>query len=202
MGKRYGYIRVSTVHQNLDIQKEAVLNAGVSEENLFEDHGKSGKNAEREGLKGLLSIVEEGDEIVVWKLDRLGRSVNDLSNIIRDCRARNIAVISVKDGINTSDTSPIAKAMVNLLSTFAEMERDFILERTQAGIDRAKANGTAFGRKPVNKKNYAQAVEMYLTGKYTVPEVLGKFDGLTEATFYRRLKKARDEQAAAALKNE
>ncbi|MGF9741611.1 recombinase family protein [Priestia megaterium] len=194
MAKTYGYVRVSTVHQNLDIQKEAVLNAGVSEENLFEDR-VSGKNMERAGLTSLLEVVQEGDTIVVWKLDRLGRSVNDLSKMITDFRERNITVISVKDGVNTSDSTPLAKAMINLLSTFAEMERDFILERTQAGVERAKSNGTQFGRKPVNKKNYAQAVEMYMTGKYTVPEVLGKFDGLTEATFYRRLKKARDEQA-------
>lgn len=190
-GKIYGYARVSTVHQDLTLQIEALKQAGVPEENIFADHGKTGANMEREALKQLLSVVQEGDTIIVKKLDRLGRSVSQVTTLVDELSKKGIYIKSLDDNIDTSNDSAMAKAMLQLLAMFAEMERNFILERTRPAIEAAKQKGVKFGAKRKKEKEYQMAVEMYLTGKYTVPEVLNKFTDLSEATFYRRLREAR-----------
>jgi DNA invertase Pin-like site-specific DNA recombinase len=190
MGKIYGYARDSILHQDLILQIESLKQAGVPVENIYLDK-MTGKKFERESLKKLLSIVEPGDIIIVKKLDRLGRSVSQVTSIVDELSNKGIYLKSLDDNVDTSNDSPMAKAILQLFAMFAEMERNFILERTKPAIEEAKQKGVKFGAKRKKEKEYQLAVEMYLTGNYTVQEVLNKFSDLSEATFYRRLREAK-----------
>src|SRR4051812_36787151 len=130
----YGYGRVSTLNQDLALQVEALKNYGIAEENIFKDK-KTGKNLDREQLQNLLNVVKAGDIIIVNKLDRLGRSVSQVTTLIDDLTKKGIYVKSISDGVDTSNNSTMSKAMLQMLLMFAEMERNFIMERTQPAIE-------------------------------------------------------------------
>ncbi len=140
----FGYARVSTHQQSLDLQIEALKNAGVKSSRIFTDK-LSGKNIDRAGLDLLRLKVEEGDVILVTKLDRLGRDTADMIQLIKEFDDMKVAIRFLDDGISTEGT--MGKMVVTILSAVAQAERHRILERTNEGRLDAKLRGVKFGRK-------------------------------------------------------
>jgi DNA invertase Pin-like site-specific DNA recombinase len=140
----FGYARVSTSTQSLDIQVKALQEAGVEEHRIFTDK-RSGSHMERDGLRLLRLKVESGDGILVKKLDRLGRDTADMIQLIKEFDDLGVAVRFLDDGISTEGT--MGKMVVTILSAVAQAERQRILERTNEGRLEAKAKGVKFGRK-------------------------------------------------------
>lgn len=137
----YGYARVSTTEQNLTMQVEALSGC----DRIFSDKA-SGSLSSRPALDELLSIVQDGDTITVWKIDRLGRSVAHLSALMSDLRDKGVHVRSIKDGFDTAGS--FGRFMFTMLAGLAELERENIATRCEAGRTSAKARGVKFGRKP------------------------------------------------------
>lgn len=144
-GRKIGYARVSTKDQRLRMQRDG-LNAAACTL-IFEDHGVSGRYASRAGLDAMLAELRAGDTVVVFKLDRLGRSVLHLADLLVRFQRDGIHFCSLSEGINT--TTPGGKLVYHLFSAFAEFQRDIIVENTMAGLDAARKNGARLGRKPV-----------------------------------------------------
>ncbi len=142
---RIGYARVSTCDQSLDLQIDALRKAGC--EQIFEDRGISGVATDRPGLEKALAALGEGDTLVVWRLDRLARSMRDLTDTITALHAREIGFQSICEHIDVS--SAFGEFVLHILSAVAHFERALIVERTRAGMAAAKARGAKFGRKPV-----------------------------------------------------
>ena len=146
----FGYARVSTSQQSLDIQVKALQGEGVRTNRIFTDK-ESGSHANREGLQMLRLKVEEGDVILVKKLDRMGRDTADMIQLIKEFDEIGVSIRFLDDGISTEGV--MGKMVVTILSAVAQAERQRILERTNEGRVEAKAKGIKFGRKPtVNKK--------------------------------------------------
>ena len=141
----FGYARVSTSAQSLDLQIRVLKDAGVKQSRIFSDTG-TGSHMEREGLALLRVKVEEGDIVLVKKLDRLGRDTVDMIGLIKEFDALGVAVRFLDDGISTE--GEMGKMVVTILSAVAEAERARILERTNEGRLEAKSKGVRFGRKP------------------------------------------------------
>jgi len=137
-----GYARVSTQDQNLDLQIEALTNAGC--EKLFHDK-TSGSRAERPGLSKVLEALREGDTLVVWKLDRLGRSVKNLVDLVSTLQKQGIQFKSLTDAIDTSTSS--GRFFFHVMASRAQMERELTVERTRAGLEVARKLGRKGGRK-------------------------------------------------------
>lgn len=140
----FGYARVSTSKQSLDIQINQLKEAGVEERRIFTDKS-TGSNTERTGLDLLRMKVEEGDNILVTKLDRLGRSTIDMVTLIEEFSRSNVGVVFLNDGIDTK--GPMGLMVITILSAVAQAERSRILERTNEGRIDAIAKGIKFGRK-------------------------------------------------------
>ena len=143
-----GYARVSTGQQDLQLQLDALKVAGVSKANLYTDK-ISGSKAARPGLDQCLSQLKPGDTLVVWRLDRLGRSVRHLIDVIEDLRQRGVGFKSLRDGaIDTTTAS--GKLIFHIFTALAEFERSLIQERTRAGLSVARARGRLGGRPPMS----------------------------------------------------
>lgn len=140
----FGYARVSTSQQSLDIQIRTLKEAGVAASRIFTDKA-SGSNTEREGLDLLRMKVEEGDVILVKKLDRLGRDTADMIQLIKEFDEQGVAVKFLDDGISTE--GDMGKMVVTILSAVAQADRQRILERTNEGRQEAKLKGIKFGRR-------------------------------------------------------
>ena len=139
-----GYARVSTPDQSLDLQRDALLAAGCDPHHLYTDIA-SGAKADRPGLEAALHYIREGDTLVVWKLDRLGRSLKHLIETVHALDARGIGFKSLQEHIDT--TTPGGKLVFHVFAALAEFERDLIGERTRAGLKAARARGRTGGRK-------------------------------------------------------
>jgi DNA invertase Pin-like site-specific DNA recombinase len=127
------------------LQLDALVDAGVQKRDVFADVTSGSKTAiERPGMKKLLAYVEPGDTVVVWRVDRLGRSLIDVLNTVNLLRDRGVNLRSISDGIDPTTTS--GRLMLNMLATLAEYERELIVERVNAGITAARESGTRFGR--------------------------------------------------------
>ncbi|EOX9506573.1 TPA: recombinase family protein [Citrobacter amalonaticus] len=156
-----GYVRVSTNEQNTDLQREALERSGC--EQIFEEK-MSGTVANRPALKKLLRTLKEGDTLVVWKLDRLGRSMRNLVLLVDELRQRGIHFRSLTDSIDTS--SPMGRFIFHIMSALAEMERELIVERTLAGLAAARAKGRVGGRRPkLSTEQWAQAGRLIAAGE-------------------------------------
>jgi|SRR5438046_4622866 len=178
-----GYARVSTLEQTLDLQKDALSKSGCSK--FFTDT-ISGAKTERKGLDEALAYVRSGDTLVVWKLDRLGRSLPHLISILNGLKERGIHFISLTDHIDT--TTPGGKLIFHMMGALAEYERDLIRERTNAGLQAARARGRkGGGKKTVTPQKAAMAQELYNSRTKTVKEIC-KGLGMSRATFYRYVK--------------
>jgi len=179
---KYGYARVSTDDQNPDLQLSALKQAGCKK--TFVDEGKSGATLSRPALLRCLKQLERGDTLVVWKLDRLGRSVRDLVNILHDLSARGIQFQSLTEQIDT--THPLGKAMLHMVALLAELERGLIVERTKAGQLAAKKRGVKFGAKPkLSAAQVNHARQLIEHGK-KAPEVAALLN-VSRATLWRAL---------------
>lgn len=139
---KIGYARVSTDDQNLDLQRQALDAAGCDK--IFEDHGVSGSATTRDGLDQALALATEGCILVVWKLDRQGRSLPHLIEIITSLRDRGVGFHSLQEQIDT--TSAGGRFYLHILAALAEFEREMIRDRTKAGMQAAKQRGVRIGR--------------------------------------------------------
>ena len=150
-----GYARVSTEDQNLDLQRDALARAGCGR--IFEDR-RSGAKTERPGLLAALDYARAGDGLVVWRLDRLGRSLSDLIALVRRMEGASVQLRSLTEGIDTSTLN--GRLTFHLFASLAEFER--ARERTRAGLDAARARGRTGGRKHrLSPERRAHAVELY-----------------------------------------
>lgn len=158
---KIGYARVSTNEQDLSYQIQLLEKAGC--ERIFQDK-ISGVKSERPGLDELNNFAREGDIVMIWKFDRLGRSLIDLINIINSFNSKNIGVISLTDSIDT--TTSHGKLFFHITGAFAEFERNLIKERTNAGLALAKSQGRVGGRKPaINKEQKLLIESLFNEGK-------------------------------------
>jgi DNA invertase Pin-like site-specific DNA recombinase len=176
-----GYARVSTKEQNLDAQIDALNAAGC--ERIFSDK-ISGLKADRPGLTQALDFAREGDSIVVWKLDRLGRSMKGLVDLAAELERRKINLCSLTDGIDT--IAPAGRFFFHVMAALAVMERELMLERTKAGLEAAKRAGRVGGRKRLMTPSKVDAARKLLdTG--TPPKDVANTIGVSVATLYRHL---------------
>jgi DNA invertase Pin-like site-specific DNA recombinase len=141
---KYGYARTSTDDQTTALQLAALKKARCP--HIFEDKGLTGATTKRPALARCLRTLRAGDTLVVWKLDRLGRSLSDLITMLDDFRDRGIRFQSLTEAIDTE--TPTGRAMWEMIGGLAELERSLITERTRAGVQAAKRRGVKFGRKP------------------------------------------------------
>lgn len=140
---KIGYARVSTRDQNLDLQIDALRQAGCSDTYIYKEHF-TGSSKERPQLKKLLEQVREGDVVVTWKLDRLGRSLSDLVHIVNEIEGKGAGLLFIKNNIDT--TTIHGKLFFHIFAAIAEFERELIRERTMAGLESARARGRKGGR--------------------------------------------------------
>jgi DNA invertase Pin-like site-specific DNA recombinase len=174
-----GYARVSTTDQNLALQKEALEKAGC--ERIYEDT-ISGTRAERPGLTKALEMLRSGDTLVVWKLDRLGRSVKNLIALVGEINTNGIHFRSLTDSIDTGTTS--GRFFFHVMASLAEMERELIIERTRAGLEVARALGRKGGRKRTMTDSKIDSAKKLLSSGVP-PRDVAKDLGVSLATLYR-----------------
>lgn len=151
----WGYARISTGGQDADLQRRALLAAGVEPAHLVEDVA-SGTRTERPGLDRLFGELREGDELVVWRLDRLGRSLSHLVELLDALGRRGVGFRSLTEALDT--TTATGRLMAHIVASFAEFERELIVERTRAGLEAARASGKTLGRAPAASRAQATAV--------------------------------------------
>ena len=178
----FGYARVSTSQQSLDIQVKALKAQGVKENRIFSDK-MSGAHVSREGLNLLQVKVEEGDVILVKKLDRLGRDTADMIQLIKKFDEIGVSVRFLDDGISTEGT--MGKMVVTILSAVAQAERQRILERTNEGRIEAKAKGVKFGRKRTIDRKKVRKLHENGTGAIAIARQMK----IGRSTVYKLLKK-------------
>ncbi|MEY0952138.1 recombinase family protein [Providencia manganoxydans] len=176
-----GYVRVSTQDQNLDLQTEALTRSGC--EKIYEDK-ISGVRVERPGLTRALEMLREGDTLVVWKLDRLGRSVKQLVDMVGELHKQGIQFKSLTDAIDTG--TPAGRFFFHVMASLAEMERELIIERTRAGLDAAKQLGRRGGRKPKMTSSKIESAKKLLASGIP-PRDVAKDLGVSVPTLYRWL---------------
>jgi DNA invertase Pin-like site-specific DNA recombinase len=182
MGDLIGYARVSTGEQNPDLQLDALTAAGCAR--VFSDTA-SGALDKRPQLDALLDYVRLGDVLVVWRLDRLGRSVRHLTETVNTLAERGVGFRSLTEGIDT--TTPAGKLIFHVFAALAEFEREIIRERTRAGLDAARARGRKGGRRPkMTPAKLATARQLY-DGKAHTVEQIAEIVGVSRATLYRHL---------------
>lgn len=187
-----GYMRVSKIDgsQTTDLQRDALLAAGVSPEHLYEDHA-SGKTEDRPGLLNCLKALREGDTLVVWKLDRLGRDLHHLINTVHNLTGRGVGLkVLTGHGAAIDTTTAAGKLVFGIFAALAEFERELISERTRAGLASARARGRKGGR-PFKMTTAKLRLAMAAMGK---PETrvgdLCKELGITRQTLYRHISPA------------
>lgn len=181
----YGYARVSTKDQTVDLQTNALKEAGC--EKVYMDVGISGSQVSRPQLDELLGKLSEGDTLTVWRLDRLGRSTVHLCTLTEDFRQRGISFQSLHEHIDTSSSA--GKAFLGFMAVLAEFERDLIRDRVNAGIKAAQKRGKHCGRRrKLNRAQIAMARQMKDDGK-PVGEILSVLR-VSRMTLYRALKAA------------
>ena len=182
MKQRIGYARVSTDDQNLDLQRDALHKASCK--TIYEETA-SGKSADRPQLANCLKALRAGDTLVVWRLDRLGRSLPDLVKIIGDLEQRGVAFESVTEKIETS--SATGKLVFHVFAALAEFERNLIRERTRAGLAAARSRGRKGGRKPsLNSKQVREIKAILRDPEAQVSDVARKY-GVSRTTLYKHV---------------
>ncbi|TCW80983.1 DNA invertase [Burkholderia sp. SRS-46] len=174
-----GYARVSTVEQTLDLQRDALQAAGAF--NIYEDKA-SGKTADRPELEHCLKALRDGDTLVVWRLDRLGRNLQDLIRIVGELDERGVKLKSVKESIDTA--GPTGKLVFHMFGALAEFERELVRERTLAGLEAARARGRHGGRPlALDAKQHKAALAMMKNRDISVAEISRQF-GVSRSTLY------------------
>ena len=178
-----GYARVSTEDQNLDLQNDALKQAGCDK--IIEEKA-SGAKTDRAGLDEALSFLRKGDTLVVWKLDRLGRSLQHLIQVVNQLREKGIYFRSIQESLDTSSSG--GKLIFHIFGALAEFERDVIRDRTMAGLAAARARGRVGGRpKIMTDKKVRLAKTLLADHTNTIDDVCQTL-GVSRATLYRYLK--------------
>lgn len=182
-----GYARCSTDEQDLTVQRGRLRELGVAEDRVYLDHGLTGTNRERPGLREALAAVRSGDTLVVPKLDRLARSVPDARAIGDSLSARGVKLSL--GGQVYDPTDPMGKMFFNILATFAEFEVDLLRMRTREGMAVAKAKGKLQGKKPkLSDKQQRELRRMHGTGEYSIADLADAFS-VSRPTVYRVLQR-------------
>nr|BCU01035.1 putative resolvase [uncultured bacterium] len=189
MAMLIGYARVSTTDQELRLQLDALAAAGC--EKVFTDKA-SGVKANRTGLAEALAFAREGDSLVVWKLDRLGRSMKGLIDLAAELEQRKVDLRSITDGIDTSGAA--GRFFFHVLAAMATMERELIQERTRAGLQAAKRAGTRLGRPSVMTPQKLRAARKLLADEAMDAKEVAATVGVSVGTLYRHLAKLRAEE--------
>jgi len=180
-----GYARVSTDDQNLNLQRDALQQAGCQK--IYEDH-LSGVKAARPGLGLALEVARAGDVLVVWRLDRLGRSLKDLIQLTETLKEQGIGLQSLQESITTTSSS--GQLIFHLFGALAEFERNLIRERTQAGLTAARARGRKGGRpKVLDPVKRQLAVKLYHERQTTIDEIC-RMMGISKPTLYQYVAEA------------
>ncbi len=179
---KFGYARVSTDNQSLDLQLDALLKAGV--ERTYSEH-ESGIRWDRPQFNEMMCQLRQGDVVVVYKLDRLGRSTKQLIDLIDEFNTLGIDFISLQDQIDT--TSAMGRFFFRNLASLSELERDLISERTKDGLAAARARGRVGGRPKVEARKVDLAMKMYESKDYSTSEICAAA-GISQGTLYKYLK--------------
>jgi len=182
MSQRIGYARVSTDDQNLDLQRDALTRSGCI--TIYEETA-SGKSATRIELAHCLKSLRSGDTLVVWRLDRLGRSLSDLVKIIGDLERQGIPFESLSEKIDTGSAS--GKLQFHVFAALAEFERNLIRERTLAGLTAARARGRVGGRKPKLNEKQIREIKILLTDPAAQVKDIAERYGVSRTTLYKRV---------------
>jgi DNA invertase Pin-like site-specific DNA recombinase len=178
---RIGYARVSTQDQRLDAQHEALRASGCDK--VFDDT-MSGRVSDRPGLQRVMDTLREGDTLVVWKLDRLGRSVKQLVDLVSHIEEVGINFVSLTDSIDTS--TPAGRFVFRVMASLAEMERELTVERTRAGLETARLRGRVGGRRRLMTDSKVEAARQLLGNGVPAQEVASNLS-VSVATLYRWL---------------
>lgn len=177
-----GYARVSTDDQSCAMQREALRLAGAEE--VFEDTGVSGATKIRSGLMAALSKLQAGDTLMVWRLDRLGRSLADLLALVEELKAKRCGFKSITEAIDT--TTPSGELVFHIFGAVAQFERALIAERTRAGLEAAKREGKRLGRKPLLTSDQVQHAKKLIQVGISPPAVARTL-GVSRSTLWRAL---------------
>lgn len=182
-GLKVGYARVSTVEQDLSVQRNALQGLGVPTDRIYVDHGLTGTNRDRPGLSQAMAACRAGDTLVVTKLDRLARSVSDARDIVDELTRRGV-VLNIGGSLH-DPADPVGRLLFNVLAMVAEFEADLIRTRTREGMAAARAAGKLRGRKPkLSPRQEEHLVELHASGEKT-PSELAELFGVTRSTVYR-----------------
>lgn len=198
-----GYARVSTKEQNLQLQLDALEKAGCARRDIYADDGVSGKFASRPQLDACLEALQPGDTLNVWRLDRLGRSLQHLIAVVNELKDRGVAFRSLTDGFDTSTAS--GKLVFHVFGALSEFERDLIIERTMAGLQVAKDRGYIGGRQPKLSGEQVRTVRQMLNSGFTISAVARTFQ-VSRTTIHRVIEatdaelRERDARTAARRK--
>lgn len=187
MGEKIGYARVSTREQNLSSQEDALEKAGCSK--IYKDK-ISGKVFNREGLSACMEYLRSGDTLVIYRLDRLGRSVKEMLDLCAQLEQRRVKLVSLQDNLDTS--TAVGRFTMQILASLAEYNRNLILEGCKAGINAAKKRGVEFGRKPgtkLPKRKKDSVIKLYEAGS-SIREIMEIVGIKSRVTIYNYLKEA------------
>ncbi|AJC49033.1 recombinase family protein [Allofrancisella guangzhouensis] len=177
---KIGYARISTLEQNLDLQIDALNKAGC--EKIITDK-ISGSVAERPGLEKLKEILRKNDTLVVWRLDRLGRTLKHLIEWVHELDEQNIGFKSLQESIDTTSSS--GKLIFHIFGALSEFERNLIRERTRAGVEAARARGRQGGRpKKLNKDKRQLAIDLYKAKKHSLRQIC-EMTSISKPTLYK-----------------
>lgn len=182
--KTFGYARVSTRHQHEDRQVKALSEYGIRQEDIYVDK-VSGLKEHRPALDKLLSLLQEGDTVVVSSFDRLARSTKQLLELAERFDKEGVRLVSMKENLDTS--TPQGKLFFTISAAFAEFERSLIEERREEGTEIARERGVKFGRPESSEEKIEAAISLYLDGKLSVDSI-AKTCGVSRATIYNKLK--------------
>lgn len=180
MNQNIGYARVSTEDQHLDLQRDALMAAGCH--TIYEEK-ISGKSTDRPELGNCIKALRSCDTLVVWRLDRLGRSLKDLINIVADLESKGINLISLTERIETE--SAAGKLTFHLFAAMSEFERNIIRERTRAGLAAARARGRKGGRRPSLDQSKIKEIRALMADPTIKVATIAKRYGVSRATLYK-----------------
>ena len=186
MSNLIGYARVSKGEQNLDSQVDSLLQYGCLKKNIFVDK-ISGAKSERPGLKKCLEVIQPEDTLVIWRLDRLGRSLKHLIETVETLQEKNIGFKSIRDG-HIDTTTASGELIFNIFSSLAQFERKLIQERTKAGLKAARARGRLGGRPSLSPNNpkVIAAQQLHKNMNLSIGEICKELD-ISQTTLYRYL---------------
>ncbi len=195
-GIMIGYARVSTEDQRMDMQIDALVGAGVSTDHIFQE-SVSGYKGKRPELMNCLRMLRKGDTLVIFKLDRLGRSIVELLELVTMLEKRGVNIHSIRDMIDTK--TAVGRVMFHMLAAFAQFERDIISERTKAGMKAARARGHRGGRKTKVTPAKLAAIKAMLADPKTVMDDVTMALGISRSTIQRALQRDGEKKKAEKI---